>query len=211
MRINYHTISSKISDRQTFREYIHGASRYAQLINTNIFKFKNLITTSLRITLKPLVHQVAFTSEKMLERIRILLHQKSNNEITFDDDSKFHVREVIKPKDKNIIKVANGKVHSVLDEIIKPKESNVIFKNNNSGITLREEIHTDSNDIIVENSNAPTKLHILNEPNGGNTITFENGKVNISASYLTRLKMMSGSLNDYYNQTIADTGKRKIN
>ena len=277
MRINYHTLSSKISDRQTFREYIHGASRYTQIFNTNLFKIKNSITTALRTAIKPLVSQVAFSNEKVLERIRILLHQKTKSEITFDDSSKsyvrevikpkkkniikiyntkllesvrmilkpsetkisftnskilptllvlfrsklenkvtfnndfkFTVREVIKPKKKNIIKISNSKIRTFLSEIIKPKQSDVIFKNDNSNIVLREKINPDTTNITVENSDAPIKLRVLNKPNTPNIITLENSKVNVSASYLTRLKMMSGSLNDYYNQTIADTGKRKV-
>ena len=54
------------------------------------------------------------------------------------------------------------------------------------------------------------QIGVFNESNEDNKINFTNGKVDISASYLTRLKMMSGSLNAYYNQTISDTGRKKV-
>lgn len=66
MRINYHILSSKISDRQTFREYIHGASRYTQLVNTSFIKIKNSIKTALKAILKPRINNVAFSNSKFL-------------------------------------------------------------------------------------------------------------------------------------------------
>jgi hypothetical protein len=113
MRINYHILSAKISDRQTFREYIHGASRYTQLVNT-------------------------------------------------------------------------------------------------SSLSLSEKLKIDNNEIQLKNNEVHTQIGIFNEPNEDNEINFTNGKVNMSASYLIRLKMMSGSLNSYYNQTISETGRKKI-
>ena len=143
MRINYHILSSKISDRQTFREYIHGASRYTQLVNTSFIKIKNSIKTALKAILKPRINNVAFSNSKFLTRVLFLFHAKSRNEIKFDDDSTFLIRENVKS-------------------------------------------------------------------NEDNKINFTNGKVNMSAGYLIRLKMMSGSLNSYYNQTISETGRKKI-
>lgn len=212
MRINYHILSSKISDRQTFREYIHGASRYTQLVNnTSFIKIKNSIKTALKAILKPRISNVAFSNSKFLTRVLFLFHAKSRNEIKFDDDSKFLIRENVKSKEENTIKIENKNTSSIVSERIESKnDSDIIVQNNNSSLSLSEKLKIDNNDIQFKNNEVHTQIDIFNESNEDNKINFANGKVNMSASYLTRLKMMSGSLNSYYNQTISETGRKKI-
>ena len=211
MRINYHILSSKISDRQTFREYIHGASRYTQLVNTSFIKIKNSIKTALRTILKPRTNNVAFNNSKFLTRVLLLFHAKSRNEIKFDDDSTFLIRENVKSKEENTIKIKNKNTSSIVSERIESKnDSDIVVQNNNSSLSLSEKLKIDNNDIRFKNNEVHTQIDIFNESNEDNKINFTNGKVNISASYLTRLKMMSGSLNAYYNQTISDTGRKKV-
>lgn len=211
MRINYHILSSKISDRQTFREYIHGASRYTQLVNTSFIKIKNSIKTALKAILKPRINNVAFSNSKFLTRVLFLFHAKSRNEIKFDDDSKFLIRENVKSKEENVIKVDNQNVTSIVSEKIEQKNhSGIVVQNINSSLSLNEELKIDESGIQFENNEIHTQIKVLNESNDENKINFENGKVNMSASYLTQLKMMSGSLNAYYNQTISDTGRKKV-
>lgn len=211
MRINYHILSSKISDRQTFREYIHGASRYTQLVNTSFIKIKNSIKTALRAILKPRTNNVAFNNSKFITRVLFLFHAKSRNEIKFDDGSKFLIRENVKSKEENVIKVDNQNVHSIVSEKIEQKNhSGIVVQNINSSLSLNEELKIDESDVQFENNEIHTQIKVLNESNDENKINFENGKVNMSASYLTQLKMMSGSLNAYYNQTISDTGRKKV-
>lgn len=211
MRINYHILSSKISDRQTFREYIHGASRYTQLVNTSFIKIKNSIKTVLKAILKPRTNNVAFNNSKFLTRVLFLFHAKSRNEIKFDDDSTFLVRENVKSKEENTIKIENKNTSSIVSERIESKsDSDIVVQNNNSSLSLSEKLKNDNNDIQFKNNEVHTQIGIFNEPNEDNEINFTNGKVNMSASYLIRLKMMSGSLNSYYNQTISETGRKKI-
>ena len=211
MRINYHILSSKISDRQTFREYIHGASRYTQLVNTSFIKIKNSIKTALRAILKPRTNNVAFNNSKFLTRVLFLFHAKSRNEIKFDDDSTFLIRENVKSKEENTIKIKNKNTSSIVSERIESKnDSDIVVQNNNSSLSLSEKLKIDNNDIQFKNNEVHTQIDIFNESNEDNKINFTNGKVNMSASYLTRLKMMSGSLNAYYNQTISDTGRKKV-
>ena len=211
MRINYHILSSKISDRQTFREYIHGASRYTQLVNTSFIKIKNSIKTALRAILKPRTNNVAFNNSKFLTRVLFLFHAKSRNEIKFDDDSTFLIRENVKSKEENTIKIENKNTSSTVSERIESKnDSDIVVQNNNSSLSLSEKLKIDNNDIQFKNNEVHTQIDIFNESNEDNKINFANGKVNMYASYLTRLKMMSGSLNAYYNQTISDTGRKKV-
>ena len=211
MRINYHILSSKISDRQTFREYIHGASRYTQLVNTSFIKIKNSIKTALKAILKPRTNNVAFNNSKFLTRVLFLFHAKSRNEIKFDDDSTFLIRENVKSKEENTIKIENKNTSSTVSERIESKnDSDIVVQNNNSSLSLSEKLKIDNNDIQFKDNEVHTQIDIFNESNEDNKINFTNGKVNISASYLTRLKMMSGSLNAYYNQTISDTGRKKV-
>lgn len=211
MRINYHILSSKISDRQTFREYIHGASRYTQLVNTSFIKIKNSIKTVLKAILKPRINNVAFSNSKFLTKVLFLFHAKSRNEIKFDDDSKFLIRENVKSKEENVIKVDNQNVPSFVSEKIEQKnDSGIVVQNINSSLSLNEELKIDKSGIQFENNEIHTQIKVLNESNDENKINFENGKVNMSTSYLTQLKMMSGSLNAYYNQTISDTGRKKV-
>ena len=211
MRINYHILSSKISDRQTFREYIHGASRYTQLVNTSFIKIKNSIKTALKAILKPRTNNVAFNNSKFLTRVLLLFHAKSRNEIKFDDDSTFLIRENVKSKEENTIKIENKNTSSTVSERIESKnDSDIVVQNNNSSLSLSEKMKINNNDIQLKNNEVHTQIDIFNESNEDNKINFTNGKVNISASYLTRLKMMSGSLNAYYNQTISDTGRKKV-
>ena len=213
MRINYHILSSKISDRQTFREYIHGASRYTQLINTSFIKIKNSIKTALKAILKPRINNVAFSNSKFLTRVLFLFHAKSRNEIKFDDDSTFLIRENVKSKEENTIKIENKNTSSfIVFKIIKSKNnSDIVVQGNNSSLLLSEKLKIDNNNNIqFKNNEVHTQIGIFNEPNEDNEINFTNGKVNMSASYLIRLKMMSGSLNSYYNQTISETGRKKI-
>lgn len=211
MRINYHILSSKISDRQTFREYIHGASRYTQLVNTSFIKIKNSIKTALKAILKPRINNVAFSNSKFLTKVLFLFHAKSRNEIKFDDDSKFLIRENVKSKEENTIKIENNNTPSIISERIESQnDSDIVVQNNNSSLSLSEKLKIDNNDIRFKNNEVHTQIDIFNESNEDNKINFANGKVNMSASYLTRLKMMSGSLNSYYNQTISDTGRKKV-
>lgn len=211
MRINYHILSSKISDRQTFREYIHGASRYTQIVNTSFIKIKNSIKTALRAILKPRTNNVAFNNSKFLTRVLFLFHAKSRNEIKFDDDSTFLIRENVKSKEESTIKIENKNASSIVSERIESKnDSDIVLQNNNSSLSLSEKLKIDNNDIQFKNNEVHTQIDIFNESNEDNKINFTNGKVNMSASYLTRLKMMSGSLNAYYNQTISDTGRKKV-
>lgn len=212
MRINYHILSSKISDRQTFREYIHGASRYTQLVNTSFIKIKNSIKTALKAILKPRINNVAFSNSKFLTRVLFLFHAKSRNEIKFDDDSTFLIRENVKSKEENTIKIENKNTSSfIVSKIIKSKNnSDIVVQGNNSSLLLSEKLKIDNNEIQLKNNEVHTQIDIFNESNEDNKINFTNGKVNMSASYLIRLKMMSGSLNSYYNQTISETGRKKI-
>lgn len=212
MRINYHILSSKISDRQTFREYIHGASRYTQLVNTSFIKIKNSIKTALKAILKPRINNVAFSNSKFLTRVLFLFHAKSRNEIKFDDDSTFLIRENVKSKEENTIKIENKNTSSfIVSKIIKSKNnSDIVVQGNNSSLSLSEKLKIDNNEIQLKNNEVHTQIDIFNESNEDNKINFTNGKVNMSASYLMRLKMMSGSLNSYYNQTISETGRKKI-
>ena len=211
MRINYHILSSKISNRQTFREYIHGASRYTQIVNTSFIKIKNSIKTALRAILKPRTNNVAFNNSKFLTRVLFLFHAKSRNEIKFDDDSTFLIRENVKSKEENTIKIENKDAPSIVSERIESKnDSDIVLQNNNSSLSLSEKLKIDNNDIQFKNNEVHTQIDIFNESNEDNKINFANGKVNMSASYLTRLKMMSGSLNSYYNQKISDTGRKKV-
>ena len=212
MRINYHILSSKISDRQTFREYIHGASRYTQLVNTSFIKIKNSIKTALRAILKPRTNNVAFNNSKFLTRVLFLFHAKSRNEIKFDDDSTFLIRENVKSKkEENTIKIENKNTSSIVSERIESKnDSDIVVQNNNSSLSLSEKLKIDNNDIQFKNNEVHTQIDIFNESNEDNKINFANGKVNMSAGYLLQLKMMSGSLSSYYNQTISETGRKKI-
>lgn len=213
MRINYHILSSKISDRQTFREYIHGASRYTQLVNTSFIKIKNSIKTALKAILKPRINNVAFSNSKFLTRVLFLFHAKSRNEIKFDDDSTFLIRENVKSKEENTIKIENKNTSSfIVSKIIKSKNnSDIVVQGNNSSLLLSEKLKIDnSNNIQVKNNEVHMQIGVFNKSNEDNKINFTNGKVNMSAGYLIRLKMMSGSLNSYYNQTISETGRKKI-
>lgn len=214
MRINYHILSSKISDRQTFREYIHGASRYTQLVNTSFIKIKNSIKTALKAILKPRINNVAFSNSKFLTRVLFLFHAKSRNEIKFDDDSTFLIRENVKSKEENTIKIENKNTSSfIVSKIIKSKNnSDIVVHGNNSSLLLSEKLKIDNNNnnIQVKNNEVHMQIGVFNKSNEDNKINFTNGKVNMSAGYLIRLKMMSGSLNSYYNQTISETGRKKI-
>lgn len=213
MRINYHILSSKISDRQTFREYIHGASRYTQLVNTSFIKIKNSIKTALKAILKPRINNVAFSNSKFLTRVLFLFHAKSRNEIKFDDDSTFLIRENVKSKEENTIKIENKNTSSfIVSKIIKFKNnSDIVVQGNNSSLLLSEKLKIDNNNNIqVKNNEVHMQIGVFNKSNEDNKINFTNGKVNMSAGYLIRLKMMSGSLNSYYNQTISETGRKKI-
>ena len=213
MRINYHILSSKISDRQTFREYIHGASRYSQLVNTSFIKIKNSIKTALKAILKPRINNVAFSNSKFLTRVLFLFHAKSRNEIKFDDDSTFLIRENVKSKEENTIKIENKNTSSfIVSKIIKSKNnSDIVVQGNNSSLLLSEKLKIDNNNNIqVKNNEVHMQIGVFNKSNEDNKINFTNGKVNMSAGYLIRLKMMSGSLNSYYNQTISETGRKKI-
>ena len=213
MRINYHILSSKISDRQTFREYIHGASRYTQLVNTSFIKIKNSIKTALKAILKPRINNVAFSNSKFLTRVLFLFHAKSRNEIKFDDDSTFLIRENVKSKEENTIKIENKNTSSfIVSKIIKSKNnSDIVVQGNNSSLLLSEKLKIDNNNNIqVKNNEVHMQIGVFNKSNEDNKINFTNGKVNMSAGYLIRLKMMSESLNSYYNQTISETGRKKI-
>ena len=192
---------------------IHGASRYTQLVNTSFIKIKNSIKTALKAILKPRINNVAFSNSKFLTRVLFLFHAKSRNEIKFDDDSTFLIRENVKSKEENTIKIENKNTSSfIVSKIIKSKNnSDIVVQGNNSSLLLSEKLKIDNNNNIqVKNNEVHMQIGVFNKSNEDNKINFTNGKVNMSAGYLIRLKMMSGSLNSYYNQTISETGRKKI-
>lgn len=182
------------------------------LVNTSFIKIKNSIKTALKAILKPRINNVAFSNSKFLTRVLFLFHAKSRNEIKFDDDSTFLIRENVKSKEENTIKIENKNTSSfIVSKIIKSKNnSDIVVQGNNSSLSLSEKLKIDNNEIQLKNNEVHTQIDIFNESNEDNKINFTNGKVNMSASYLIRLKMMSGSLNSYYNQTISETGRKKI-
>ena len=233
MRINYHTLSSKISDRQTFHEYIHGASRFIRLFfSTNAIKFKNSIATILKMLVKPLENQVVFTNSKMLEKIRILF--RSDNDITFDDSSRFYVREIVKSKDDNvmvfeddehykpikemvgtlndyrgktILDTIGKKVYPRLLEFIKLKKSNITFKDDNSKLVIQEKIDLEDNDITFDDSNI-IKLRIPDRLKNENIIKIISEKV---YSILARIINPKNSNITFNNNNISLLLEEQIN
>lgn len=231
MRINYHTLSSKISnnhsfkesfkehnlsskisDKFTLKEYFYGISRATQLINSNFIKIKNTISKIIvKLSLKLRQNNVAFSCDKILTKIYALLHAKDDNKIIFNNKNKVLIRTNIKEKDESKIKIINDKFLCFLIASIKGKEdARINIENEVVNTLIREKLKPDTSNIKIEHDKLSTLINVHNQSKENSNITFVNNKVNASAGYLTKLKTMTGTLNAYYNQTISDTGRKKV-
>lgn len=124
----------------------------------------------------------------------------------------YGISEFIHVKIQNIIKINNliEKVKVYLN--VKPSNNSITFSNSIIKpvfVNLVLNGHFKNNDVLVENE---VKQHIVNI-NGkldNNKLVFDNDDLNVSAYLFTRLSTMTGSINDYANKTIEETGRKTI-
>lgn len=206
MRSNYHKIKAIVNNIHNYSEVIYGALGSIQSIfRTNVINVKNTIETKLRIKLNG-NNLIKITSKPVDTMLKINSNTNDNRiivktEITHDLLSKM------------IANTSNIKViNSLLLYIAKIVNiTNRIDIKNNLQHVLKIKIKpsNDHNIEIQDSINPHVNIGLYTSENQNN-IVISQPNVNAEAWFFVRLEAMSGGLNSYYNQTINDTGRKKV-
>lgn len=210
---NFHEIKAVISSKQSFKASFYGMAEYVHGMINNRFKFNNpILQVKLYFQSRTKNNKIKFENSTLYTTLLSALKPQKNI-IKFNNEIKTKLFLLVKSKDKNIITVLNKPIQK-LSILFSPKldESNFKFENNKPKVELTLDTKVESNNLYFDNNNESgihSIVSLVGTPNE-NKILFQNSAVNASASFFVRLEAMSGSLNAYYNQTINDTGRKKI-
>lgn len=205
MRSNYHNIRAIINNVHNYSETIYGATEYTRsLFRANVIKIKNSIEIKLRIKSKPDENVIKIYSAPVDAKLKIQAKLENNN-VYVKNSVLNYILSRISPNE-SIIKIFNS-MYIYVTKVFKIK--NDIYIDNSFDYSLYENVKVEENVIKIENS----EIELLNRMNvqpKENQISIQNPDVNAAAWYFIRLEAMSGGLNAYYNQTISDTGRKKV-
>ena len=121
----------------------------------------------------------------------------------------YGMSEFVHIKIQNIIKINN-----LIEKIkvyfnVKPSNNSITFSNSViKPITLF--VLKQEENVIKFTDSAKARLLAVIRPNEPTKITFKNEPIDVYAYYFIRLNTMTGSINDYANKTIEETGRKTI-
>lgn len=206
MRSNYHKIKAIVNNIHNYSEVIYGALGSIQSIfRTNVINVKNTIETKLRIKLNG-NNLIKITSKPVDTLLKINSKTNDNriivkNEITHDLLSKM-VANTSNIKVINSLLLYIAKIVNITNRIN--------IKNNLHHVLKIKIKPSNDNNIVIQNSIDPHVNIGLYTSEDQNDIVISQPSVNAEAWFFVRLEAMSGGLNSYYNQTINDTGRKKV-
>ena len=210
---NFHEIKAIISNTKGFKATFYGMSEYVHGMMINRFKFKNpAVKVSTCFKKKLSENKIRIENNKVYTALISIFIPKENI-INFKNEIVCKVLSAIRPKDDNKITFLNKAVQK-FNILFNPKIKENTFKVENDNTKIQVALNTkiDENDIYVDNNNEQgTNTDVaLNGKLDDNNIYVKNNDVNGAAYFFIRLEAMAGGLNAYYNQTIEDTGRKKI-
>lgn len=206
MRSNYHKIKAIVNNIHNYSEVIYGALGSIQSIfRTNVINVKNTIETKLRIKLNG-NNIIKITSKPVDTLLKINSKTNDNgiivkNEITHDLLSKM-VANTSNIKVINSLLLYIAKIVNITNRID--------IKNNLQHVLKIKMKPSNDHNIEIQDSINPHVNIGLYTSEDQNNIVISQPSVNAEAWFFVRLEAMSGGLNSYYNQTINDTGRKKV-
>lgn len=206
MRSNYHKIKAIVNNIHNYSEVIYGALGSIQSIfRTNVINVKNTIETKLRIKLNG-NNLIKITSKPVDTLLKINSNTNDNRiivktEITHDLLSKM-VANTSNIKVINSLLLYIAKIVNITNRID--------IKNNLQHVLKIKMKPSNDHNIEIQDSINPHVNIGLYTSEDQNNIVISQPNVNAEAWFFVRLEAMSGGLNSYYNQTINDTGRKKV-
>lgn len=206
MRSNYHKIKAVVNNIHNYSEVIYGALGSIQSIfRTNVINVKNTIETKLRIKLNG-NNLIKITSKPVDTLLKINSNTNDNRiivktEITHDLLSKM-VANTSNIKVINSLLLYIAKIVNITNRID--------IKNNLQHVLKIKMKPSNDHNIEIQDSINPHVNIGLYTSEDQNNIVISQPNVNAEAWFFVRLEAMSGGLNSYYNQTINDTGRKKV-
>ena len=205
MRSNYHNIRAIINNVHNYSEMIYGATEYTKsLFRTNVIKIKNSIETKLHIISKTDENVIKIYSSPVDTNLKVQGKLDDNN-VYVKNSVLNNILSSIKANE-SVIKIFNS-MYVYITKFF--KSNNDIYVDNSFDYSLYENTDVEENIVEIKNSEIEP-VNNLNVQSEENQVSVQNPDVNVAAWYFIRLEAMSGGLNAYYNQTISDTGRKKV-
>lgn len=207
MRKNYETIKAIINNLHSYSEMISGASECTRgSFNANAIKIKNDITTQLKTPAKTCSDIIQISNSSINAKLTTIGRLKKND-ICVKNKIIHYVLIKVNLIKTNVMIVNSCKF--IMAKALKSRQQDIVIKNECKNIVKIKLLLNKEKDFI-ENS-LQHKLTISGKLDKQNVLIDNNSSVNAQTWYFVRLQAMSGSINAYYNQTIGDTGRRKVN
>ena len=209
---NFHEIKAIISNTKGFKATFYGMSEYVHGMMINRFKFKNPYVKVITYFKKKLSGNSFKIENNKVYTALISILKTNENIINFKNEIVCKVFSAIRPNNNKItfLNKAVQKFNILFNPKI--KENTFTVENDNTKIQVALNTKVDENDVYVDNDNVQgTNVDVaLNGKVDNNDVYIENNEVNGAAYFFIKLEAMVGDLNAYYNQTIEDTGRKKI-
>ena len=211
---NFHEIKAVISNSQWLSVSFYGMAERIQGMMDNRIKFKNLVVKAkLYFQTKAQNTNIKITNSK-LGIIMLSVLKPKENIIKIKNEVSTKLISLIKAKEENKITFFNKPIQKLAILFVSnPKENEFKFENSKPETNALFCVKLENNEFLIDNNNKEglhSTISLRNNIGQENKFSFQNSSVNASASYFMKLEAMSGSLNAYYNQTLNDTGRKKI-
>jgi len=204
MRSNFHVINATWKHVHNLKEHLYGVAEYVQsFFKPNILHIKNDISIKLRANAKIEENNLKIANAALNVALKIFSKVNNNNlEIKNELKSELHIPAKV---EESIIKFSNT-IIIYISKIIELQ--NVIKIYNSASATLKINAQS-KNDLIINNNDVSTNVNI-NLKIDDSRIAFQNDSLNAAAWYFVRLEAMPGGLDNYYNQTLENTMRKKV-
>ena len=202
---NYHKIKAFIENKHKYTEVVHGITEgVLSIFRRNVVKIKSVVDAIVIMLLKPDKNTIKIKNIPVDTSLSITGKlNRSDIKIKNDFIANVIMMAFLKPSK---IKVVNSIVSYLLFVL---RGNGIIEVQNSLEHTLNIPLNTESTVVSVENDDINANLNIELQPEE-QVVSIDNPIVNAEAWFFTRLEAMSGSLNAYYNQTIENTGRKKV-
>lgn len=202
---NYHKIKAIINSTHNYSEVVHGITEgVLSLFRMNVIKIKSIAEDFIIMLLKPKENTVEIKNSTV------------NTSLWIKTSLEHSVTKII--NDLTTYAIMFTSLNSSNLKIINSVATLLLFILHGEGISeiqntfehfLSITVNPQETICCTENDEIDISLNLLSNPTE-QIISIDNPNVNASAWYFTKLEAMSGSLNAYYNQTIEDTGRKKV-
>lgn len=202
---NYHKIKAFIGNKHNYNEVVHGITEgVLSIFRRNVIKIKSVVDAIIIMILKPDKNIIEIGNNPVDTSLGIT-GKLNQSEIKIKNS--LSVQAIMTAfLNQSKIKIKSSIITCILFLL---KGSSVIEVQNNLEHILNIPLNTENTTVSIENKDIEANLNIELQPEW-QIISVDNPSVNADAWFFVRLEAMSGSLNAYYNQTIENTGRKKV-